>query len=321
MPETGRLIGTPASMSESEPPQTDAIDDEPFELGDVAGQADRVGEFFLGGQHAVQRAPCQLAMADFATARRAEAADFADRIRREVIVQHEVLVAEATETIDHLLAVTRTERAGRDRLGLSAGEQSRAVRARQEVDFRNDRTDRLGVAAVDAAAFLEDRGADDVGLKLLHQLEAGEIGLGIAFLEVGHAVARLGACLVDRSLAGLLVGQLVGGLEVLADQLLELGLHFDLVVLDLEFPRLLGCLLGQLDDRLDHLLALAMREHHGAEHDVFRKLLGFGFDHHHRVLRRSDDEVEETGVDLLVGRVEDIVQCRHSRRALRRSGP
>lgn len=31
MPETGRLIGTPASMSESEPPQTDAIDDEPFD--------------------------------------------------------------------------------------------------------------------------------------------------------------------------------------------------------------------------------------------------------------------------------------------------
>ena len=31
MPATGALIGTPASMSESEPPQTAAIDDEPFD--------------------------------------------------------------------------------------------------------------------------------------------------------------------------------------------------------------------------------------------------------------------------------------------------
>ncbi len=31
MPATGDLIGTPASMSESEPPHTAAIDDEPFD--------------------------------------------------------------------------------------------------------------------------------------------------------------------------------------------------------------------------------------------------------------------------------------------------
>ena len=49
-----------------------------------------------------------------------------------------------------------------------------------------------------------------------------------------------------------------------------------------------------------------MRKHHRAEHDVFRKLLGFGFDHHHRVLRARNDEVERTGGNLFVGRVEDI---------------
>jgi hypothetical protein len=31
MPETGRFSGTPASISASEPPQTDAIDEEPFD--------------------------------------------------------------------------------------------------------------------------------------------------------------------------------------------------------------------------------------------------------------------------------------------------
>ena len=31
MPATGALVGTPASISASEPPHTDAIDDEPFD--------------------------------------------------------------------------------------------------------------------------------------------------------------------------------------------------------------------------------------------------------------------------------------------------
>src|SRR3546814_17268064 len=31
IPETGRFSGTPASIMASEPPQTDAIDDEPFD--------------------------------------------------------------------------------------------------------------------------------------------------------------------------------------------------------------------------------------------------------------------------------------------------
>ena len=49
-----------------------------------------------------------------------------------------------------------------------------------------------------------------------------------------------------------------------------------------------------------------MSEHDRAEHDVFRKLLGFGFDHHHGVVGAGDDEVEVAFLDLGVGRVEDI---------------
>src|SRR3546814_3395563 len=74
-------------------------------------------------------------MADVAAAGRPETTDFADRIGREVIVQHEVRVAEAVEAVDHLLAVLGAERAGRDRLRLAAREQRRAVGAGQEVRF------------------------------------------------------------------------------------------------------------------------------------------------------------------------------------------
>ena len=154
-------------------------------------------------------------MADFAARRGAEAADFADRIGREVIVQHEARVGEALEPVDHLLGVLGAERGGDDRLGLAAGEQRRAVGARQEADHRLDRADGLGVAAVDAAAFLEDRAADDVGLELLHQLGGDQLLLRLGF---GEGFAGLGAGGVERGPALRLVGQLVGGVDVLADE-------------------------------------------------------------------------------------------------------
>ena len=91
MPATGRFSGTPASMSASEPPQTVAIDEEP--LDSVMSDRTRIvyGNSSIARQHRVKRAPGELAVADFAAARSAEAADFTDRIRREVIVQHEAL--------------------------------------------------------------------------------------------------------------------------------------------------------------------------------------------------------------------------------------
>src|SRR3546814_3070418 len=72
-------------------------------FGDVAGQADRVGEILLRRQHRMQRAPRELAVTDLAASRRTEAADFADRIGREVIMEHEILIRQAIEPVDHLL--------------------------------------------------------------------------------------------------------------------------------------------------------------------------------------------------------------------------
>ena len=75
--------------------------------------------------------------------------------------------------------------------------------------------------------------------------------------------------------------------------------------IDGDFARLLGGLLGELDDRVDDRLEVAVTEHHGAEHDVFVQLLGFRFHHQHGVGGAGDDEVE-LGVDHLVERrVED----------------
>ena len=135
MPATGRASGTPASISDSEAPQTVAIDDEPFELGDLRDDADRVGEGFLGRQHRPHRAPGELAVADLAPAGRPHAAGLAGRVRREVVVQHEVLAVLAFERVDDLLVLAGAERGDDERLGLAAGEQRRAMGARQDADL------------------------------------------------------------------------------------------------------------------------------------------------------------------------------------------
>src|SRR3546814_5540933 len=83
-------------------------------------------------QHGVQRTPCQLAMTHFAATRRTEAAHFADRIGREVIMQHEALVGQASKAVNHLLGVLGAERRGADRLRFATREQRRTMRARSE---------------------------------------------------------------------------------------------------------------------------------------------------------------------------------------------
>jgi hypothetical protein len=86
-------------------------------------------------------------------------------------VQHEAFIAQAIQAIDHLFRVGGAERGGDDGLGFAAGEQRRTMGARQEAHHRLDRADGLGVAAIDAAAFLQDGAAHDIGFKLLEQLD------------------------------------------------------------------------------------------------------------------------------------------------------
>ncbi len=70
--------------------------------------------------------------------------------------------------------------------------------------------------------------------------------------------------------------------------------------------RLLGRLLGELDDRVDHRLEMPVAEHHGAQHDVLGQLLGFRFHHQHRVGGAGDDQVELGLGHLVERRVEHV---------------
>ncbi len=255
-------------------------------------------------QHRVDRAPGKLAVADLAALGAAEASGLTDRVGREVVVQQERLFVRSRQRVDVLLVLAGAERGDDQALRLAAGEQRRAVGARQHADFGDDVAHGLAVATVDALAGVEDVPANDLRLELLEHGADAQLVV-FRLLPFGEVVGdHLFLDLADRGVAILLDRNGVGGTQLLLDDaehlLLERG-----IVDDGDFARLFRGLLGQLDDGVDHRLEVAVTEHHGAEHDLLVQLLGFRFHHQHGVGGAGDDQVE-LGIDHLVERrVED----------------
>src|SRR3546814_7237932 len=96
------------------------------------------------------------------------------RIGREVIMQHEALVGQASKAVNHLPGVLGAERRGADRLRFATREQRRTMRARQEADDRLNRANLLRIAPIDALTILQNGGANDLGLQLLDLLDGEE---------------------------------------------------------------------------------------------------------------------------------------------------
>ena len=88
-----------------------------------------VEELLFGRHHRHERPLRERAVADLAPAGAAQELHFADRERREGVVQDEALVGLAFDRFDLLRVVVGAERGGDERLGLAAREDGRAVGA------------------------------------------------------------------------------------------------------------------------------------------------------------------------------------------------
>ncbi len=296
-----------------------AMDEEPFELGDFRDNAQRIGELLGFGQNGMNRPPGELAMADLAPARRAHAAGFADRIGREIIMQQEVFLIGAFQRVDPLLVFAGAERRHAKRLGFAAGKERRAVGAGHNADFADDRADGLQIAPVDALAGLQNTAAHDGFLERLEG--APDFGGNCRSAVFRHQLlGNLGLDLGDLLLPLGLAGDLIGFLQLLLGDLLNLAFNLARFLL-FDVPRILGGVLGEADDRVDHRLKAFMAEHHGPEHDLLGQLLRLRFDHQHGVGRAGDDEFERAGLDLVDGRDSAHIGRRYSQPWPRRSGP
>ncbi len=177
-----------------------------------------------------------------------------------------------------------------ERLGLAAGEQRRAVRARQQADLGSRsaapswcrgrrcaaRLARMAPRTMSFSSSLKSLPASAARAARRRtgrrcspwRRRAGCCGPACRARDRRRRARRpmrLAQLLLDRGLVGGRQGQ---------------------------GPRLLGAGLGQLDDRLDHRLEALVAEHDGAEHDLLGQLLGFRFDHQHAFAGAGDDQVE-----------------------------
>ncbi|CAI8310695.1 MAG: Uncharacterised protein [Rhodospirillaceae bacterium] len=241
-------------------------------------------------------------MADFATARAAHPAGLAHGVGWEVVVQHEVRAVFTLDAVDDLFILRGTQRGGYQRLGLTAGEDRRAVGAWQHGGLGDDRAHGLGVATVDPHAGVEDAAADDVLLQLL------ERAADHAFVELlgkGFLRSRLGgangfhAILLDCVLVGFSQGGF--GLSLYRRGAVgQLGRWLG------QIDRVLGAVFGEIDDHVDHRLEALVAKLDRAEHDFFGQLLSFRFHHHHAFGGAGHDQLEAGFLDLGNGRVEDV---------------
>ena len=150
---------------------------------DVGDDADGVGEVLFGRQQRHERALGERAVADFAPAGAAQELHFADRERREVVVQHEAAVGLALDRLDLLRVVFGAERGADERLRLAAREHGRAVDAGQHAGLDPDRADLVEAAAVEALAALEDLVAHDLFLQALEDRLGVGAALGFVFRD------------------------------------------------------------------------------------------------------------------------------------------
>ena len=224
-------------------------------------------------------------------------------------MQHERLAAFAVERVDELCVATGAERGDHERLGLATREQRRAMRTRQHTDLDGDRTDGGRVAPIDARLTGEDALADDVALELV-ELVIDLVGGELRCLTGAQLLDDALLDLADTGIPGLLLDDAVG----IGERTVRRSRHGRLELRSrgalLPVPARLAAFLDELVDGVDHHLHLLVAEDHGAEHHVFGEAVGLGFHHHHAVLGAGDDEVQIRFLELLGGRVEQILTVR-----------
>ena len=148
-----------------EPPQTDAIEDEP--LDSVISDTTRTvyGKSVAAGKNRLKRTPSQLTVTDFATTRRAHATSFTNRIGWEVVVQQEVGFEVAVQRVDELLVVSGAQSGHNQTLCFTACEQGRAVCTWQQTGLANDSADFIRRTTIDALARFHNVAAQDASFK------------------------------------------------------------------------------------------------------------------------------------------------------------
>ena len=159
-------------------------------LGDLRFDLDGVGKRLRRRQDRLEGAPREVAMTDLAASRAAQRAHLAHRVGRERVVELESLPHAPIDRLGLLLVPAGAESGDDERLCLAAGEERRAVHARDQSRLARDRPNAAGGSPVGAYAVLED------GAPQQFVFEPGE-GLARGCRQPdAHGGAATGCCII-----------------------------------------------------------------------------------------------------------------------------
>ena len=248
-------------------------------------------------------------MPDLAPRLPAHALDLAGGVRREVVVQHELVAGFTGQVVDQDLVALGAEGRHAQHLRLAAREDGRAVGAGQGPRLNPDRAHRAGVSAVGPQVFLQDQAAKFLLLDFVKSvLEGRDLGGGSLGLGVGNALGNqpvaqgLDAGAAVFFAAGQQGVAQSGGAGVLGEfrhhvhRQVGLGGKHELLVAEFGLH-----LLDQGDNRLH----LGVGKFNRADQHVLIHGFRAGFDHQDGVLGAGHHQVHAAVLELAEGRIDD----------------
>ena len=274
-------------------------------LEHFARDPDRVG-VFLQGQHWLDAAFGEGAVADFAAAGAHDATCLADREMREAVVEKELLLGRSAGVGVEFLDVVRGPECDRgEGLGLATREHGRAVGAGEEADFAADGADGGRGTAVEAFSFVQDEAADGFLLDVVEGVLDDELVDLFGSEQLLELVTHLGLDGLAGGFAGKLARVQQGVDDAAADEFL--GRLEDVVGDDVRGDLALGLadlgreFLLRRDQRLDGFLP----ETEGGDEVRFRKFVGGAFEHHGLGLVADVEDVDVALLTEFVGGIGD----------------
>ena len=266
----------------------------PIRFGDIRDGADGIGKRFGVGQDRRHTAFGQCPVSDFSPTGSADHATFSDRVRREVVVEHESLLVFLDRPVDSLSVTWCAEGDGADRLSFASGEDGRAVHSWQQVDAAVDVPQVVHASAIESRLVVENQVSDDELLEVMEGVlevtSGGSIGgfFGIFREEfLDQFVLECLGLFVSFGLHAALHGgfQPCEAIGVDRGQQRVFASRFVLVLDDTEFGDQFHLQFADGND-------VGLSEQNGFEHFVFGHLLGKALDHQHALEVAGDDQVE-----------------------------
>ena len=227
---------------------------------------------------------------------------------------HEALELREAEPVQLLLVADRTQSDDAQRLGLTPGEERRAVGARQQAHLRADRPDLRQLAPVGTRPLVEDLLPDpllDPGLEAARQQRKaiGELGT-----QLGHGLLLQ---VVQRGFPQLLAGIEEGLVQPIGEEPVDRGLHLGIAGRRSDLHLGYADLTGEGIDGVADAHDLLLRELERLDHALLRDLLGARLDHDDRVPSACNHQVQAALLHLRNGGVDHqlTVEATHPDRA------